>query len=332
MPGVPPFLPLICYEAIFPQGLRAPEGRPEWLLQITNDAWFGEASGPYQHFAQARVRAIEQGLPLARAANTGISAMVDPYGRVVAALDLGEMGVVDATLPSRLPPTPYTLLGDLFALIAISSILVLTLINLYHGNPCALRDNLLREVLWGQGGSAAAGAPAARGRGRGGALGCISVKMSASDIDVHVGTQMRKRREALGISQGRLGRHLGLTFSQIQKYEKGTNRVGAGRLYQIATSSASRRATSSSASTAATAATASSARTLRLDEIRDAQRRLRLDQGRRDPRLGARPGPLARRRREPPPLGLGPERGRAGSLGLIERFPPLPGRLPRRGR
>lgn len=60
------------------------------------------------------------------------------------------------------------------------------------------------------------------------------VKMSASDIDVHVGTQMRKRREALGISQGRLGRHLGLTFSQIQKYEKGTNRIGAGRLYQIA--------------------------------------------------------------------------------------------------
>lgn len=63
----------------------------------------------------------------------------------------------------------------------------------------------------------------------------VAVKMSANDIDVHVGAQMRKRREALGISQGRLGRHLGLTFSQIQKYEKGTNRIGAGRLYQIAT-------------------------------------------------------------------------------------------------
>ena len=62
-----------------------------------------------------------------------------------------------------------------------------------------------------------------------------SVKMTANEIDVHVGTQMRRRREALGISQGRLGRHLGLTFSQIQKYEKGTNRIGAGRLYQIAT-------------------------------------------------------------------------------------------------
>lgn len=134
VPGVPPFLPLICYEAIFPQGLRVPEGRPEWLLQITNDAWFGEASGPYQHFAQARVRAIERGLPLARAANTGISAMVDPYGRVMASLDLGEIGVVNTTLPSALPPTPYTLIGDLFTLIAIVSILGLTLINFYHGN------------------------------------------------------------------------------------------------------------------------------------------------------------------------------------------------------
>ena len=81
---MPPFLPLICYEAIFPGALRAPEGRAEWLVQVTNDAWFGTASGPYQHFAQARVRAIEQGLPLARAANTGISAMIDPLGRVVA--------------------------------------------------------------------------------------------------------------------------------------------------------------------------------------------------------------------------------------------------------
>ena len=81
-PGLPPFLPLICYEAIFPHGLRAPGGRPEWLVQVTNDAWFGRLSGPYQHLAQARVRAIEQGLPLARAANTGISAMIDPRGRV----------------------------------------------------------------------------------------------------------------------------------------------------------------------------------------------------------------------------------------------------------
>ncbi len=134
-PGIPPFLPLICYEAIFPQGLRAPEGRPEWLLQVTNDAWFGEASGPYQHLAQARVRAIEQGLPLARAANTGISAMIDPYGRLVGVLGLGVAGVVDTTLPSSLAPTPYIVTGDLLGLIAIASILGLTVVIFFRGNP-----------------------------------------------------------------------------------------------------------------------------------------------------------------------------------------------------
>jgi len=101
--GVPPFLPLICYEAIFPQGVAGP--RPEWLVQITNDAWFGDASGPFQHLAQARVRAIEQGLPLARAANTGISAMIDPLGRITASLPLGENGFLDAALAKPLPPT-----------------------------------------------------------------------------------------------------------------------------------------------------------------------------------------------------------------------------------
>ena len=133
VPGVPPFLPLICYEAIFPQGLRVPGERPEWLLQVTNDAWFGEASGPYQHLAQARIRAIEQGLPLARAANTGISAMIDPYGRIVGALGLGVSGVVNTTLPSGISPTPYNVIGDLLGLIAIVTILGLTLVNFFGG-------------------------------------------------------------------------------------------------------------------------------------------------------------------------------------------------------
>ena len=100
---MPPFLPLICYEAIFPHELGAPGPRPEWLVQVTNDAWFGELAGPHQHLAQARVRAIEQGLPLARAANTGISAMIDPYGRVLARLELGTEGHLDAELPGPLP-------------------------------------------------------------------------------------------------------------------------------------------------------------------------------------------------------------------------------------
>ena len=132
VPGVPPFLPLICYEAIFPDGLRAPQGRPEWLVQVTNDAWFGTLSGPFQHLAQARVRAIEQGLPLARAANTGISAMVDPYGRVLARLDLGEAGFVDSPLPRALPVTSYAAHGETAFFFSVGSILLLTALNLRH--------------------------------------------------------------------------------------------------------------------------------------------------------------------------------------------------------
>ena len=134
VPGVPPFLPLICYEAIFPHGLRAPGARPEWLVQVTNDAWFGTASGPYQHLAQARVRAIEQGLPLARAANTGISAMIDPYGRVIASLGLGEAGYVDVELPGALSITGYARFGDFPALIVSALLLGLTFAPLFSGS------------------------------------------------------------------------------------------------------------------------------------------------------------------------------------------------------
>ncbi|WP_128253395.1 apolipoprotein N-acyltransferase [Falsirhodobacter deserti] len=104
-------LPLICYEAVFPQDLVVAE-RPDWLLQITNDAWFGTLTGPYQHLSQARLRAIEQGLPLVRAANTGVSGMVDAKGRIRQSLPLGQMGHLDAALPAPLPPTPYSRFGD----------------------------------------------------------------------------------------------------------------------------------------------------------------------------------------------------------------------------
>lgn len=134
VPDVPPFLPLICYEAIFPHGLHLPAARPEWLLQVTNDAWFGTASGPYQHLAQARARAIEQGLPLARAANTGISAMIDARGQVVARLDLGHSGYVDVPLPAALPATPYARTGDLPGLIVVLSLLGLTVPRLFSGS------------------------------------------------------------------------------------------------------------------------------------------------------------------------------------------------------
>lgn len=110
--GLPPFQPLICYEAIFPQHLRNLDTRPGWLLQITNDAWFGRFSGPWQHLAQARLRAIETGLPMMRAANTGISAAIDPQGRLLARLDLGLEGRIDAVLPAALPPTLWLRWGN----------------------------------------------------------------------------------------------------------------------------------------------------------------------------------------------------------------------------
>jgi apolipoprotein N-acyltransferase len=112
IPGLPPASPLVCYEVIFPDQVVDRSLRPGWLLNVTNDGWFGHTAGPHQHLAIARVRAVEQGLPLARAANTGISAVVDPYGRIVNALPLGAMGVVDANLPAALPPTVYGRLGN----------------------------------------------------------------------------------------------------------------------------------------------------------------------------------------------------------------------------
>jgi apolipoprotein N-acyltransferase len=112
VPGLPPASPLICYEAIFP-GAVVPRGaRPGFLLNVTNDAWFGITPGPYQHFAQARLRTIEEGLPLVRGANNGISAIVDPLGRVQRRLSLGEGGVIDGTLPRALAPTAYARYGD----------------------------------------------------------------------------------------------------------------------------------------------------------------------------------------------------------------------------
>jgi apolipoprotein N-acyltransferase len=115
-PTLGSILPLICYEAVFPQDLRAASrtglGRADWILQITNDAWFGKLTGPWQHLAQARLRAIEQGLPLLRAANTGVSAVIDARGRVVAEIPLGMRAFVDAALPPALPPTPYARFGD----------------------------------------------------------------------------------------------------------------------------------------------------------------------------------------------------------------------------
>ena len=128
-PHVPKMLPLICYEIIFPHDV-VPEGeRPGWMLNLTNDAWFGESAGPYQHFQQARVRAIEEGLPLVRAANTGISAVVDPVGRIVHSLALGSEGVFDSALPQPISQTVYGRWGDVPLALLIATILLIAVVR-----------------------------------------------------------------------------------------------------------------------------------------------------------------------------------------------------------
>ena len=121
IPNAPRVLPLICYEAIFPGNVASRDDRPGWIVNLTNDGWFGISTGPYQHLQQSRMRAIEEGLPVIRAANTGISAVIDPLGRIVAQLGLGIEGVLDARLPSAIPPTVYARIGDTPAAIIISA-------------------------------------------------------------------------------------------------------------------------------------------------------------------------------------------------------------------
>jgi len=122
VPRAPKMLPLICYEVIFPEGTVPAGERPGWLVNLTNDGWFGISSGPYQHFQQSRVQAIAQGLPLVRAANTGISAVIDPVGRIVKSLPLGAENVLDSGLPRAIEPTLYARIGDipLLGFLAIS--------------------------------------------------------------------------------------------------------------------------------------------------------------------------------------------------------------------
>lgn len=108
LPGVPAFSPLICYEIIFPGQVARPDDRPDWLLNVTNDGWFGLTNGPYQHLALARFRAIEEGLPVVRAASTGVSAIIDAHGRTVSSLGLDRRGILDGPLPRAIEPPAYS--------------------------------------------------------------------------------------------------------------------------------------------------------------------------------------------------------------------------------
>jgi apolipoprotein N-acyltransferase len=123
--GAPPMSPLICYEIIFPGAVTDHQNRPGWLVNVTDDSWFGPWAGPRQHLLIARVRAIEEALPVARAANTGISAVIDPNGRTIAQLSLNTMGELDAKLPKALAISTYARFGDLgFLLLLLTASLM----------------------------------------------------------------------------------------------------------------------------------------------------------------------------------------------------------------
>ncbi len=108
IPGIGTIRPLICYEGIFAEEIAVEGERPSAMILITNDAWFGKAAGPFQHLAQARLRAIEQGIPMIRVANTGVSAMIDSSGRITGSIDLNTAGYLDLSLPPAKSATIYS--------------------------------------------------------------------------------------------------------------------------------------------------------------------------------------------------------------------------------
>lgn len=134
LPRTPAVSPLICYEVIFPGQVVDRADRPAWMVNVTNDAWYGLSPGPFQHFASARLRAVEEGLPVVRVANTGISAVIDPLGRVTGRLDLGTRGVLDAALPEALPPTPFARLGTLAPLALALALLAAGVVGAWAGH------------------------------------------------------------------------------------------------------------------------------------------------------------------------------------------------------
>lgn len=127
--GLPRFRALICYEAIFSGAVVDPDNRPDWLLNVTNDAWYGDSWGPWQHLSQARMRAVEEGLPLARAANTGISAMIDPYGRTVGQIPLNTRDAIVVALPKALPETTFSRYGFVIFLVIMATVTALALVG-----------------------------------------------------------------------------------------------------------------------------------------------------------------------------------------------------------
>lgn len=137
--GLPSFSPLICYEAIFPGEVADSKDRPHFLLNITNDGWYGNTAGPYQHFALVRLRAIEEGLPLVRVANTGISGVIDAYGRIQSILGVGVRGFIDVDLPQSLIPTWYSRHGEMVLWLLFGALAFCVIMGRSFVSKCARR-------------------------------------------------------------------------------------------------------------------------------------------------------------------------------------------------
>lgn len=146
MPLIPGFSPLVCYEIIFSGQVRALGERPKWLLNVTNNIWFGDSAGPYQYLRMAQMRAVEEGLPVVVAANTGISALIDPYGRILNSLGMNETGVIDCQLPDPLPPTIFSVFGP-YQKTTLIWLLVLSSFGFWILNPNLIIRRKLND-LW----------------------------------------------------------------------------------------------------------------------------------------------------------------------------------------
>jgi apolipoprotein N-acyltransferase len=145
LPAAPPVALLVCYEVIFPNDLIDPRDRPSWIINVTNDGWFGKSTGPYQHLAQARLRAVEQGIPIVRVANTGISAVIDSHGRIIARTTLAHAAFIDSPLPYPARLTVYGKIGDA-ALLALC-LLTAAMAGLTRRQAMGQRSGKIRSSL-----------------------------------------------------------------------------------------------------------------------------------------------------------------------------------------